>query len=483
MDVPPRYRHGCSYEAFVPESVSGLEPALSGPVTGTVSDAEKAIAELNSTARPELLPLGRLLLRTESIASSKVEGLQVDARMLARAEAKRDFGRSIGPESTEILANIDAMVLAIERASEAGPIDENDLLDIHRRLLGGSRPRMAGRFRSVQNWIGGNDYNPCGADFVPPPPEEVPRMLADLCEFCNDETLPPLVQAAIAHAQFETIHPFEDGNGRTGRALVQVLLRRRGLSRSFVPPISVVLAQDKQRYLDGLTCFREDKVAEWVEMFATAAARAAVLAQIYLASVARLQDEWRKQLRDHSNPRSDAAAWDLIKVLPVHPIITIPVGVAATNRSRPAVSNGLAELQTAGVVMRTGTSARNLVWEANGVLDLVEELESGRWVPVSLSGYTDDDGRVWPYYSQSSLRVGSRAVVDLAVTDTIDVGDSLPTIVPGLSEVVVRKVRSDHGTFFNLVVRVPTEEASGDRSVVLANAHRRAGLPRSASGT
>ena len=109
---------------------------------------------------------------------------------------------------------------------------------------------------------------PCGAAFVPPPPGEVDPLLDDLCAFINDVALPPLVQAAIAHAQFETIHPFEDGNGRTGRALVQVVLRRRGLTPAFVPPISVVLARDKDRYLKGLTLFREDRLADWIELFA-----------------------------------------------------------------------------------------------------------------------------------------------------------------------------------------------------------------------
>jgi hypothetical protein len=196
-----------------------------------------------------------------------------------------------------------------------------------------------------------------------------------------------------------------------------------------------------------------------------------------MASVAKLQDEWRRQLRDHSNPRTDAAAWDVINVLPAHLIITIPVGVAATNRSRPAISNALAELEAAGVMVRITSSPRNLAWEARGVLDLIEELESGTWIPASVSGYTDDEGRLWPFYSQSALRVGSRAVVELASTDTIDVGDNMPTIVPGLSEVVVRKVPTGHGTNFNLVVRVPTEEGFGDRKTVLARARDRGGLP------
>jgi Fic family protein len=122
------------------------------------------------------------------------------------------------------------------------------------------------------NWIGGNDYNPCGADFVPPPPEYVDALLSDLCDAINNASLPPLVQAALVHAQFETIHPFDDGNGRMGRTLVQVILRRRGVAPAYVPPVSVVLAAERDRYIQGLTHYRADRVAA----AATGRAKAAI---------------------------------------------------------------------------------------------------------------------------------------------------------------------------------------------------------------
>jgi Fic family protein len=193
-----------------------------------------------------------------------------------------------------------------------------------------------------------------------------------------------VVQAALVHAQFETIHPFEDGNGRTGRALVQIVLRRRGLTPNFVPPISIVLAREKDRYIRGLTDFREGRVAEWLEMFAVASTQAAHLAQGYLRDVNRLQDDWREALRMHSNPRADAAAWALIETLPAHPIVTIPVAVAATRKTRPAVENAIRELGAAGVLQRVGESARNRAWEAVGLLDVIASVESGERLALHL---------------------------------------------------------------------------------------------------
>ena len=180
--APPRYRRACEYDAFIPDEIAGLAVSLPGDVAGVVSDAEKVIADLNRGAGAELKPLARLLLRTESIASSKVEGMQVDARSLARAEANQETGRNVGSSAAEILANIDAMQLAIERAASVDGLDPRDLLDIHRVLLERSpNAQSAGRLRGTQTWIGGNDYTPCGAAFVPPPTEDVERLLDDLC--------------------------------------------------------------------------------------------------------------------------------------------------------------------------------------------------------------------------------------------------------------------------------------------------------------
>ncbi len=377
--APPRYRRACSYKAFVPDELVGFEVELPGHVAGAVSEAEKAVAALNASASSELAPLARLLLRTESIASSKVEGLQVGARELARAEANEASGRSIGTEAREIIANIDAMQFAIEEASSHPELTIDAIVEIHRVLMArASNSNIAGRVREQQNWIGGNDYNPCGAAFVPPPPEEVTRLLGDLVRFADDDALPPIVQAAFAHAQFETIHPFEDGNGRTGRALIQILLVRRGLASTFVPPISIVFAQRKDAYIGGLTSYREDRLADWIESFAGAAARAATLASRYLDRVRALQDDWRGRLRANGPPRADAAAWSVIDVLPAHPVLTVPVGVAASGRTKPAVTNAVDQLVRCGVLLPLGASTRNRAWEAQGLLDLIEGLEAGK---------------------------------------------------------------------------------------------------------
>ena len=205
-------------------------------------------------------------------------------------------------------------------------------------------------------------------------------MFDDLCDYLNLETVSPLVQAAVVHAQFETIHPFADGNGRTGRALIHVILRRRGIAKTFVPPISLVFAAGKDRYIEGLTRFRGDDVTAWISYFAAAATRSALLAQRYVAEVEKLQTTWREHLRAYRALRADSAAWLIIDLLPEHPIVTVAAVIAATHRDKSGVSRALDELCAAGVLRLATESRRNQLFEAPDLLQLIEQMEDGQLI-------------------------------------------------------------------------------------------------------
>jgi len=380
IDAPAKYRRACTYDTFIPDRLADLSLTLEGVVAGVVSDAEAEIRALNDSASPALAPLARLLLRTESIASSKIEGIQTGLRELARAEAKVEAGGKPSRTALEVLANIDAMELAMREAVVAQRFGVAEIIAIHHRLMARApnAASIAGKIRTSQNWIGGNDYNPYGADFVPPPTEEVSGLLDDLCDAINSDLLPPLVQAGLVHAQFETIHPFADGNGRAGRALIHVVLKRRKVAPAYVPPISVVLAAQRDRYIAGLARFRGDGVVAWIEQFAAAARTAASLASVYVRKVLELTSTWRAKLAAAAAPpRSDAAAWALIDALPAHPVITATTAAAAAERSKPQIYEALEQLESAGVLVPVSRAQRNRSWEAAGLIDLLEGLEAG----------------------------------------------------------------------------------------------------------
>jgi Fic family protein len=385
-DLSRRDRQGCEYEAYVPDRLMGREFRLDGSVAADVADAERAIATLDASAAAlaNTEALARLLLRAESVASSFIEGLVVGGRRLLRAEAARAAGETnLDVTADEVLGNIDAMTWAAESLSTAGPVTVGGLLHVHERLLARTRLReRAGQIRSVQNWIGGSSFNPCTAAFVPPPPDHVAALLDDLCAFVNADSLPAVVQAAIAHSQFETIHPFVDGNGRTGRALIHVVLRRRGLAPRVLPPISLVLATWSRSYIEGLTATRyrghadssaaHDGINSWVGLFAAACRRAVDDAVAFEDRVATIQRAWRAAV---GTVRRRSAAELLIDELPGAPVVSVSGAADLIGRSFQATNGAMTRLEAAGVVRQINVGRRNRAFEAPAIVDAFTALE------------------------------------------------------------------------------------------------------------
>lgn len=381
-----RDREGCDFEAYVPDHLTSRAFPLDGSTAADVTDAEVAIARLNreTGTLADSEAMARLLLRAEAVASSRIEGLEIGGRRLLKADLARGLGNGRRDvTATEVLNNIEAMHWAVETLTERPQLAVDDILAVHERLLTGtSLERYAGRRREVQNWIGGSSFNPCSAAFVPPPPELVLDLLEDLCVFCNGEMLPAVAQAAVAHAQFETIHPFIDGNGRTGRALVHVILRRRGLAPRLVPPVSLVLATWSADYVDGLTRTRyrgdpdrEEAVAgtnAWISLFAGACRRAVSDAEAYEERVRALQAEWRRRLK---RVRKNSATELLLLALPGAPILTVLSAASLVGRSVQAVNEAIPRLVDAGVLKQTTVGQRNRAFEATELIESFTALE------------------------------------------------------------------------------------------------------------
>ncbi|HHH28570.1 MAG TPA: Fic family protein [Polyangiaceae bacterium] len=257
--------------------------------------------------------------------------------------------------------------------------------------------------RTQQNWVGGSSYNPCSAEYVPPPPELLPELLSDLYDYVNGDAHSPLVQAAIAHAQFETLHPFVDGNGRTGRALIHLILRRRGLAPRFLPPISLILATWPEDYVAGLTHFRHvgppdspersSAAALWLRTFAAATHRACVDAQRYTLQIAELTSSWRASL---GKVRARSSKDLLLRTLPGAPIVTVESASALIQRSKTRTAAAIKALTEAGILRQHNIGRRrNRVFEAEGALDLFTGLERALASPTG-DTITDPPARPAP---------------------------------------------------------------------------------------
>ncbi|MFY9719502.1 MAG: Fic family protein, partial [Candidatus Cybelea sp.] len=383
---PRRARRACDYRAYLPDQLADRAFSVDGAVAADVAQAELAIARLDGRARAlvDTEALARLLLRSESVASSWIEGIEVRPRRLLRVAAEQRLGEEPRDvTASEVLANVDAMQLGMESVREGTKLDVGLLLKMHQLLL--SRTHMgahAGRFRTAQNWIGGSGYNPCEATFVPPPPERVEPLMNDLCTFCNTDDLPTVAQAAIAHAQFETIHPFPDGNGRIGRALIQLILRRRGLSKRALAPISLILARSRENYFSTLrataytgrpdSANARESANAWIEFFAATALQAAREAHAFEQRIDKLEARWRKRL---GRVRAASAVDLLLRRLPAAPVLTVPGVAEMTGRSFEAANNAVAVLVEAGVLKPITVARRNRAFEVPELITAFAEFE------------------------------------------------------------------------------------------------------------
>lgn len=400
-----RDRQGCDYEAYLPDPLAGWDLALPADLAADLSDAEAAVRRLNrsTTRHVSLEGLARFLLRAESVASSKIEGLDAGPRRLLDAEVVLARGGDADRVAVEVLANVAAMETAVELGSTNDAIKLDDFLAIHRVLMERSpMPHLGGVVRTVQNWIGGSSYNPCAAAFVPPPPESLDALLEDLLDYVNGDQHPALVQAAIAHAQFETIHPFVDGNGRTGRALIHVILRRRGLAPRFVPPISLVLATWASDYLAGLTSFRHvgspdstgrsSGAGTWLRTFATAVDRSCSDAEAYAERIQELDTRWREKL---GRVRASSAVELLLDLLPGVPVITVESAARLIGRSAVRAGEAVNRLEAAGIVRQRNVGRqRYRVFEAVDVVELFAGLERALASPTGVTATAPPNRRV-----------------------------------------------------------------------------------------
>ena len=369
-----------AYDVFVPVEIAERDFVLDGSAVASLAEASRALQHLEASP-PRVATLGALaqnLLRSESVASSRIEGVHLSHKRLARAVYQADRGQQ-DRRAAEVLGNVEAMKRAIELGTTGNPLASTDIEDVHRILLRFTEDAdIAGVVRETQNWIGGNDYNPVGATYVPPPHERVRPLLADLCAFVNRTDLAAIVQAAIAHAQFETIHPFADGNGRVGRALIYTVLRRRGETANYIPPISLILAAEPKAYIAGLTSYREGDVSGWLGQFADATERAAVEAERLADAIEQLQSSWLDQL---GQPRRDAAVRQLVGALPQQPVVDVAAGQRLTGKSHVAVGNALEQLERAGILNRLNERKWGRVWECDQLLNLVDAFEKSVRVP------------------------------------------------------------------------------------------------------
>ncbi|OFB40948.1 cell filamentation protein Fic [Mycolicibacterium sp. (ex Dasyatis americana)] len=356
--APPRYG---TYHPAVPTSIADLVLELPSSVLADAELASREIGRFDAELGGEIAPFAAVLLRSESAASSQIENLTASARAIGEAELP---GGKAKRNAEVIVANTAAMQAAIA-LSDA--VDANAILTMHRALMVNDPRHTPGEFRTEPVWIGGGS-TPIGATFVGPRHELIPGAIGDLIAFAQRADIPALPQIAVSHAQFETIHPFTDGNGRTGRALVQAMLRNKDMTRQVTVPVSAGLLADTGAYFAALTSYRDGDAAPIVERFAEATVLAIGNGRRLVTDLRDIRETWN----DVIAARSDSAVWKVADLLTRRPVVNAALlaqelSIESTNAHR--YLNPLAE---AGILVETTNGPRNRVWRSPEVLAAID---------------------------------------------------------------------------------------------------------------
>ena len=361
-DLRAAQRQAGKCEAAVPASIAELAVTLPAGVLADAEEASNEIARFDAELGDKIAPFSAVLLRSESAASSNIENLTASARAIAEAEALGDTSRR---NAAMIVSNTEAMKAAVALADR---LDEDAILAMHAALMRVSHPDSAGSWRTEQVWIGGGTFGPRGADYIAPHHARVPPAITDLLAFTRRADIPTLPQIAIAHAQFETIHPFSDGNGRTGRALIQAMLRNKRLTRQVTVPVSAGLLTNVDAYFDALEAYRDGNPASIVERLSEASLLAVANGRQLVAELRSIREEWNLRIK----ARRDSAVHRVADLLIRHPVFNAlllerELGITTGNARRY-----VDPLVAARIIVEFTDRSRNRVWRAPEVLGALD---------------------------------------------------------------------------------------------------------------
>lgn len=346
------------FQSAIPAKIARQSLVLESGLVSELEDVLTELVKFDREVASVVAPFSSLLLRTESAASSEVERLTASAKALGLAE----LGAKSSNNAEHVVDNVRAMQAAISLSDQ---LSTDSIIEMHSALLGRTRPEICGNFRDRTVWIGGSA--PSLAHYVAPRAELVPSLMEDLSVFAHRSDLPLLAQIAITHAQFETIHPFVDGNGRTGRALVHGLLKRFGIVESSTVPISAGLLADTGKYFKALDRYREGDPLPIIAVFADASRTAISSGRKLAIELLAIQKRWGEVTL-----RAGSTADSLRTFLFQQPVVNAARVSEALGVSVPSANRGIDQAVAAGILSAASSNRRNRIFVAQEVIDAME---------------------------------------------------------------------------------------------------------------
>ncbi|WP_283171308.1 Fic family protein [Curtanaerobium respiraculi] len=363
-----------TYLAAVPREIESARIDLSSNLMLRLSELRAEMARFDAGQMERSYNLPALLLRSESSASSQIERLTSSVRNVALAE----LSEMASANALMIARNVRAMRTALALPDT---FDENTVLSIHRELAKSGETAPAGEFRSEQVWIGGTAFSPHGARFVPPAAHRIPVLMADWRAFVLREDIDPLAKAAVAHAQFETIHPFTDGNGRCGRTLIHKMLRRDGILETATLPVSAGLLHHADAYMTALDAYHEGDCESIITQVANAAEIALALGSATRSEIDNLIGEWEEAISERKNSAIRRLP-ELVVEQPVVDTAYVARKLSITPRSATTLIARACEL---GILRKIGAAKRGAFYQAPEIIAILDRISSREAIRRTLS--------------------------------------------------------------------------------------------------
>lgn len=349
------------YTASIPALIADVDVRLPGVLLAAAEEAARELSRFDAELGHRVAAFAPVLLRSEAAASSQIEQLTASARAIFSAE----LGARGTRNALLIAANTSALQAAVDLAGELGPAA---IRQMHAVLMAEQHRHTPGRWREEAVWIGVSSQSPVGAEFVAPPWKLVPELIDDLVAFAGRVDVPPLLSTALTHAQFETIHPFTDGNGRTGRALAQAMLRHRAVTRNVAIPVSAGLLADLEGYRQALNAFRAGDAEPIVARFTEASVRAVVNARELITDIDAIHAGWRERVR----ARSDSGVWRVLDVVARTPVVDAALIARELGIRTQNAYPLLRDLTEKGVLTAKNEYQVGTLWRSEEVLHAVD---------------------------------------------------------------------------------------------------------------
>ena len=369
-----RRKIGSTYQAAVPSFIAEQEVTLPPEVETRIQEVLVLLGRFDGEQRAKGYQLPNLLLRSESSASSQIESLTSSARNVALAELSDS-----APANARLVAgNIAAMNRALDLPDG---ITVEGILSIHEALINRSGQTFGGQLRDQQVWVGGTPYSPHGATFVPPVAERVPSLLEDLVAFASRRDVGPVAKAAIIHAQLETIHPFIDGNGRTGRTLIHKVLRDEGALTYATLPVSAGLLHNIDAYLDSIAGYQQGDIAGVVSQLADALELSCQVGYRASRELDATMEEWESTMTERRGSRIR----ELPALLVRQPVVDVAFVARELSISPRAASSLVNKACEYGMIRPMGNRRRGEFYQSDAILAVLDQISDVQGIKRMLS--------------------------------------------------------------------------------------------------